>query len=450
MSIDKNLLKRFTLLYIENDDMIREELSQLLMSFFSIVHVAKNGKEALRTYLENQDYIDLILTDINIPELNGIEIIRKVREFDKKIPVILTTAQSNSEFLAEAIKLKVQEYIVKPIDIRYLLSLLNEIASNLYHEILLKQQQEELSKYKEIIDSNSIVIKTDTHLNITYVNELFCQISGFNSDELIGKELKYLKYHDMTNDIYTNLYAKVLNNKPWEGKLKNIKKDGSSFTTDAYAMPTFDESGEMNGAISIQKDITEELNKKREIQLALMKDKSDIFIKSKEGNAEQNQIINELRYRLEKAQIELEQSLRNVDKYIYNNEKLRLENKSLKTEIALYKKNSNSNTAFKMSKENSDLRLENKKIKDKLTQHDLDFNKTVSQLKVNYEIKIAELEDKVNELNEKIDSIHTDDVLKQKLEYWKEKAKNETMRVENLEKQIIAHGDKNFMSKIFG
>jgi regulator of replication initiation timing len=254
----------------------------------------------------------------------------------------------------------------------------------------------------------------------------------------------------MTNDIYTNLYAKVLNNKPWEGKLKNIKKDGSSFTTDAYAMPTFDESGEMNGAISIQKDITEELNKKREIQLALMKDKSDIFIKSKEGNAEQNQIINELRYRLEKAQIELEQSLRNVDKYIYNNEKLRLENKSLKTEIALYKKNSNSNTAFKMSKENSDLRLENKKIKDKLTQHDLDFNKTVSQLKVNYEIKIAELEDKVNELNEKIDSIHTDDVLKQKLEYWKEKAKNETMRVENLEKQIIAHGDKNFMSKIFG
>ena len=103
-----------------------------------------------------------------------------------------------------------------------------------------------------------------------------------------------------------------------------------------------------------------------------------------------------------------------------------------------------------MSKENSDLRLENKKIKDKLAQHELDYNKTLSQLKVNYEIKIAELEDKVNELIEKIDSIHTDDVLKQKLEYWKEKAKYETTRVENLEKQIIAHGDKNFMSKIFG
>ena len=450
MSIDKNLLKRFTLLYVEDDDMIRGELSQLLMSFFSVVHVSKNGKEGLRTYLENQDDIDLILTDVNMPELNGIDMIKKIREFDRKIPVIFATAHSDNEFLAEAIKLRVQEYIIKPIDVIYLLSLMIEITSNLYQDILLKQQQEELSKYKEIIDSNSIVIKADTHLNITYVNELFCEISGFNSEELIGKELKYLKYHDMASDIYTNLYANVLNNKPWQGKLKNIKKDGTSFTTDSYVMPTFDDSGEMNGAISIQKDITEELNKKREIQLALMRDKSDIFIRSKEGNAEQNQVINELRYRLDKAQIELEQSLKNVDKYIYNNEKLRLENKSLKTEIALYKKNSNTNTAFKMSKENSDLRLENKKIKDKLAQHELDYNKTLSQLKVNYEIKIAELEDKVNELTEKIDSIHTDEILKQKLEYWKEKAKYETSRVENLEKQIIAHGDKNFMSKIFG
>ena len=216
MSIDKNLLKRFTLLYVEDDDIIRGELSQLLMSFFSMVYVAKSGKEGLRTYLENQDNIDLILTDVNMPELNGIEMIKKIREFDRKIPVIFATAHSDNEFLAEAIKLRVQEYIIKPIDVRYLLSLLSEIANNLYHEILLKQQQEELSKYKEIIDSNNIVIKTDLHLNITYVNELFCQISGYDEEELIGKELKSLKYSDVVEDIYTNLYAKVLDNKPWQ------------------------------------------------------------------------------------------------------------------------------------------------------------------------------------------------------------------------------------------
>ncbi len=450
MSIDKNLLKKFTLLYVEDDDIIRVELSQLLSNFFSMVHVAKNGKEGLRTFLENQDEIDLILTDLNMPELNGIEMIKKIRTLDNKIPIIFATAHSDSEFLAEAIKLRVQEYIVKPIDVRYLLSLCNEIVSNLYQESLLKQQREELEKYKEIINSNNIVIKTDIHLNITYVNELFCEISGFNSEELIGKELKYLKYQDMANDIYTNLYVNILNNKPWQGKLKNIKKDGTAFSTDAFVIPTLDETGDMTGAISIQRDITKELKKKRELVLALMKEKSDIFIRSKEGNLEQNQVINDLKHKLEKAQMEEVQSLKIIDKYIYSNEKFRLENKNLKTELGLYKKNSDENLAFKFSKENSDLRLENKKTKDKLAQLQMDSEKTISQQRVNYETKIGELSDKINELTEKIETIQTDEILLQKLEYWKEKAKQETIKIENLEKQIIAHGDKFFMSKIFG
>ena len=449
MGIDKNLLNKFTLLYVEDDDVIRVELSQLLMGFFSNVLVAKNGKDGLRTYLENQDNIDLILTDINMPVYNGLDMIKKIREFDKKIPVIFATAHSDNEFLIEAIKLKAQEYIVKPIDIRHLLSLMNEIATGLYHDFLLEQQQKELIKYKEIIDLNNIVIKTDINLKITYVNELFCEISGFDSEELIGKELKDLKYSDMASDIYTNLYLNILNNKSWEGKLKNIKKDGGFFNTDAYVMPTLDETGEMNGAISIQKNITEELNKKREIQIALMREKSGILSRSKEENLEQTQIINDLKYKLERSQIDLEQSLKNVNKFMYSNEKYQIEIKNLKTELALFKKNSNTNTAFKLSKESSDLRLENKKLKEKLTEVELNHEKIVLQQKVNYEIKITELQEKIGKLEEKMDNMKSDEVLLQKLEYWKEKANKETARIENLEKQIIAHGDANFMSKIF-
>jgi PAS domain S-box-containing protein len=450
MSIDKNLLKRLTLLYVEDDDVIRNELSQLLANFFSRVIVAKDGKEGLRTYLENQDNIDIILTDINMPILNGIDMIKRIRSVDSKISVIFATAYSDNEFLAEAIKLRVQEYIIKPIDVRKLLSLLEDIASNLYQEFLLKQQQDELSKYKEILDSNNIVIKTDTRLYITYVNQLFCDISGYSSDELIGKEFKSLRFSDVSNDIYTDLYAKVLNNKPWHGNLKNLKKDKTYYTSDTHIFPTLDETGEMNGAISIQKDITKELNKKREIQLALMRDKSDIFIRSKEGNLEQNQVINDLKNRLQNNQIELEQALRNIDKYIYSNEKFRLENKNLKTEIGLYKKNNNSITALKLNRENSDLRLENKKIKENLSQMQLEDEKRIAQLKVNYDTKIIELEDKINELTEQLESIQSDEVLIQKLEYWKEKAKVETTRIENLEKQIIAHADASILSKIFG
>ena len=450
MSIDKNLLKRLTLLYVEDDDIIRNELSQLLANFFSQVLVAKDGKEGLRTFLENQDTIDIVLTDINMPLYNGIEMVKKIRNIDSKISVIFATAYSDNEFLLDAIKLRVQEYIIKPIDIRKLLSFLNDIASNLYQEFLLKQQQYELTKYKEILDSNNIVIKTDARLNITYVNQLFCDISGYSDSELIGKEFKSLKFPDVSNDIYTDLYAKVLNNKPWHGNLKNIKKDKTHYTCDTHVFPTLGENGEMNGAISIQKDITKELNKKREIQLALMRDKSDIFIRSKEGSLEQNQLINDLRFKLQNLQVELEQSVRNVDKYMYSNEKYRLENKNLKTEIGLYKKNNNSATALKLNRENGDLRIENKKLKEKLLQIELDDEKKLSQLRVYSDETRSELEDKISELTEQLESLQTDDVLKQKLEYWKDKAKAETARIENLEKQIIAYADGVTLNKIFG
>ncbi len=296
---------------------------------------------------------------------------------------------------------------------------------------------------------NNIVIKTDINLKISYVNQFFCEISGFDHEELIGKDLKYLKHSSMANEVYTNLYLDILNNKSWQGKLKNIKKDGNSFSTDAYVMPTFDDSGEMTGAISIQRNITEELNKKREIQLALMREKSDILNRTKEEITEQNLVINDLKSKLLKAQIDLEQSLKNVDKYIYSNEKYQIENKNLKTELGLYKRNSNTNSAFKFSKENSDLRLENKKLKEKLAEIELYNEKLISQQKVNYETKISELQEKINSLEEKIESVKTDEILIQKLEYWKEKANKETARIENLEKQIIAYGDANFMSKVF-
>ena len=450
MTVNKTLLKRLKLLYVEDDETIRKELSLLLGNFFNEVYSAKDGKEGLELYLKNKDSIDIILTDVNMPILNGIDMIKQVREIDSKIPVFFATAHSDSEFLSEAIKLKVQEYIVKPIDVRKLLVLMSELSSVLYQEFLLEQKQKELEKYKEITDTNNIVIKTDIHMNITYVNDLFCKISGFSNEELIGKEFKQLKHSDVSNDIFTDMYATVLGNKAWKGRVKNVKKDGDSYTTDCYMITTLDGTGEIDGAISIQKDITEELNKKREVQLALMKDKSDIFIRSKEGSVEQNLIINDLKFKLEKAQEDLDKALKNIDKYIYNTEKLRVENRNLKTELGLYKKNSNTQTSLKLVKENAELRLEAKKAKEKTTELEQDVEKKLSQLKVNYGTKIDDLEEKIIELKEQLEAVQSDEVLLQKLEYWKEKAKTESARIENLEKQIIAHADATFMSKIFG
>ena len=78
------------------------------------------------------------------------------------------------------------------------------------------------------------------------------------------------------------------------------------------------------------------------------------------------------------------------------------------------------------------------------------FEKEKKQIEVNSQIELDELNEKFVKLTQKYESIETDDVLVQKLEYWKEKANNESNRVETLEKQIMTYATKETMNKIFG
>ncbi len=76
-NIDKNLLKRLKVLYVEDDASVRNDLVSLLSNFFQNVFFAEDGKEGLRVYEENKDEIDVIIADINMPNLNGIDMVKK-------------------------------------------------------------------------------------------------------------------------------------------------------------------------------------------------------------------------------------------------------------------------------------------------------------------------------------------------------------------------------------
>ena len=80
--------------------------------------------------------------------------------------------------------------------------------------------------------------------------------------------------------------------------------------------------------------------------------------------------------------------------------------------------------------------MEMKKLKEKLSQFEIDYEKDVAQLKVNYSSKLIEQEENISELTEKLETTQSDGVLLEKLEYWKAKAKAETTRIENLEKLL--------------
>jgi len=119
------LLKNVTILYIEDDNKTREQVSEILKLFSDNVIVTSNGLEAIEVY-KNKD-IQLIITDIEMPKLNGIDFIKIVRKTDTQTPIIITTAYTTTEYLLSSTNLNIQGYLIKPLMHKKLQSTLENV-----------------------------------------------------------------------------------------------------------------------------------------------------------------------------------------------------------------------------------------------------------------------------------------------------------------------------------
>ena len=108
------LLKEVSILYVEDEDEIREEVSQVLSLLSNRVVTASDGDEAYKIFSKNKP--QLIITDIEMPRTNGIEFAQKVREKDLQVPIIMFTAYTNQEYLLPAANLNIQAYLIKPLE----------------------------------------------------------------------------------------------------------------------------------------------------------------------------------------------------------------------------------------------------------------------------------------------------------------------------------------------
>jgi len=108
-----NQLRSFTLLYAEDETGIQNNIHDILDCMFKDIYLAKDGVEAYKLYLEKKP--DLIITDIKMPKMNGLELIKKIRETNPKVRVIITSAHTDLEYLLDATELHLVKYIVKPI-----------------------------------------------------------------------------------------------------------------------------------------------------------------------------------------------------------------------------------------------------------------------------------------------------------------------------------------------
>ncbi len=117
-------LKTLRVLYAEDEVGIRENIADSLSYYVKEVYQAENGNEAFEIYKEKKP--DIILSDIHMPILNGIDFIKKVREENRNIPVVMITAHTDKKYLLEIVELHTERYIIKPIELEVLFSALEE------------------------------------------------------------------------------------------------------------------------------------------------------------------------------------------------------------------------------------------------------------------------------------------------------------------------------------
>jgi len=171
----KELLKGFTLLLVEDNDGIREELIFNIGFWFKEVVEARNGLEGIEKFKEHS--IDIILTDIKMPRLNGIDMVKQIRQMDKEVPIVFQTAFSENEFLLKAINMNVQGYVIKPINLQNL----EEVIENSLYRLILNRCMQEKEAAKAATIAKSEFIANMSHEIRTPLNSII----GF-SDILDG------------------------------------------------------------------------------------------------------------------------------------------------------------------------------------------------------------------------------------------------------------------------
>jgi PAS domain S-box-containing protein len=144
-----------------------------------------------------------------------------------------------------------------------------------------------LDSYKKAIDNSSIVSKTDLKGIITYANDMFCEVSGYSREELIGRSHNIVRHPDMPESTFEGMWKTIQNKKPWKSILKNRKKNGQYYIVDATILPILDSKNEIIEYVAVRHDITELEKSKEEIK----KQKIDLLT----GLPNRNQLLEDLK-----------------------------------------------------------------------------------------------------------------------------------------------------------
>lgn len=157
--MDEKILNNLTILYVEDNKSIKDNTIITLQLLNMNIIDAENGEEGLEKFKQHSDEIEVILTDISMPIMNGLEMVEEIKKIRSDIPIIVTTAHQEISYLKKAIELGVTSYILKPIKIHSIIDSVVKAMEpiNLKRELI--QKNEELTALNNSLEEK-IKIRT--------------------------------------------------------------------------------------------------------------------------------------------------------------------------------------------------------------------------------------------------------------------------------------------------
>jgi len=182
---DLNILQQFNILYLEDDENLLKHTKDVLEDFVNNIYAVKTSKDALDVLLNKK--VDIIISDILLENENGIDFLKHIKEKNINIPTILTTAHTDTKYLLDAIKLKVENYIVKPINIKELLNTLHDVLLPIVQQKEIQKNTNVIKTISAITDSKQVDIVKFIINNLDNENQFTASYSDIMDEVSISK-----------------------------------------------------------------------------------------------------------------------------------------------------------------------------------------------------------------------------------------------------------------------
>lgn len=245
-----------SLLYVEDERVTREQVSRILQRIVTRIDVAENGRQGLELYQEKRP--DIILSDIMMPVMNGLEMCRQIRKLDRDSQLIMLTAHSDTEYLLECISLGVNQYVQKPVDFGQLTSAIETCSNYVLLKRKIFRQEAHINMLSLAVEqAPAPIIITSLDGSIEYVNTMFTKLTGFTSEEVIGRNPRILKSGTTPPQLYEDMWHTITNGNEWKGELANRHKNGSIYWETVKISPLRGSDGVVTGFLKVSQDITD-------------------------------------------------------------------------------------------------------------------------------------------------------------------------------------------------